>query len=284
VTTFGDLQIAASAKINGAGPFQTEPVVFHWPWYWHLPRLGPWLLLGLAVALPARNRDRRAILIFIPLVILSVLWPLVMRHTTLPSASLNQFALLFESLIVGLALLWLNADTLRRRHGLVRVPMSLGILVLAGLVAALSSGLPLSDPFFVIFLIFVAVMGAVLLLALALTRRTTHRRYVPRPFLLWLVAWTLLFMTAGTVLLLTAMPLLITRGAGVLWPALWLLLKRATLTGLVLGVCLYAVNLPYLLLMFSSPFFRRRFLVWLGAESALPQDEAVHREGSCSGE
>jgi hypothetical protein len=31
-----------------------------------------------------------------------------------------------------------------------------------------------------------------------------------------------------------------------------------------LGLCLYAIDLPYLLLMFRSPFFRQRFHIWLG--------------------
>jgi hypothetical protein len=42
------------------------------------------------------------------------------------------------------------------------------------------------------------------------------------------------------------------------------IITQILVPGLVLGLCVYAVNLPYLLLMFSSPFFRRRFHVWLG--------------------
>jgi hypothetical protein len=262
----------AGTNSGPAGPQENEPVFYHWPWYWHLPRVGPWALLALAVGVPRRNRDRRALLIFIPLAILSLLWPLVAPRMNLGSASGDQFALLFESLVVGLALFWLNADTLRRYPGFVRLPVSLGLLLLASLVALVSSGRTLSDPVLTIFLIFVAVLGVVLLVALALTRRMVHRRYVPFPFMLWLALWSLLLTTASVALLI-AVPLLLLSHAAI-EPRIVLL---QSLVGLVLGLCLYALNLPYMLLMFSSPFFRRRFQDWLGVR-AVSEPAAATRE------
>ena len=38
-----------------------------------------------------------------------------------------------------------------------------------------------------------------------------------------------------------------------------MMVERILKAGLVLSLCLYAVNLPYMLLMFRSPFFRQRF-------------------------
>jgi hypothetical protein len=266
VTTFGNLQIAASAKIEGVGLSQSERIVFHWPWYWHLSRLGPWLLLALAIAVPRRNRDRRATLIFVPLVILTLLWPVVAPRVSPSSANREQSSLLFESLVVGLALLWLNADTLRRHHGLVRFPMALGLLLLGSFVTAISSRGAISDPLVIVLLMAIAVMGAILLGALALARRVVHRRYVPLRFMLWLAAGNLLITTAVTILYVVAVTLLITRGT----IDLQLLFLRSVVVGLALGLCLYAVNLPYMLLMFTSPFFRRRFHVWLGVRSLLP--------------
>ena len=263
MTAFGDLRIVASAKIGGAGSVEGEPVLYYWPWYWHLSRIGPWVLLALAVGAARRNRDRRAILIFVPLAILSLLWPVVVRLVSLPSGSVDQFALLFESLVVGLALLWLNADKFSGYYGLVRVPMSLGILLLAGLVTSMSSGRTISDPVFIVLPIFVAVTGAILLGALALTRRMTHRRYVPFPFMLWLAVWSLLITMAGTALFFTVL-LMISQGT-INAPLLFF----QTMMGGALGLCLYAVNLPYMLLMFRSSFFRQRFHVWLGGGSSL---------------
>jgi len=189
----------ASARIRGAGPFESQPVVFHWPWYWHLWRLGPWALLALAVAVPKRNRDHRALLIFVPLAILSLLWPLATKLVpSAPSASVSvdRSNLLFESLVTGLALLWLQADWLRGRPGWVRVPLSLGLMLLAGLVAFVSASQTLAGPMISILPIFVTILGAILLVALALARRMTHRRYVPLAFMVWLAGLAALLLQA----------------------------------------------------------------------------------------
>ncbi len=255
------MRIVASARVDGAGPFEGQPVFFHWPWYWHLPHLGPWALLVLAVAVPKRNRDRRALLIFVPLAILSLLWPVVTKRVNFPSASLDQFNLLFESLVVGIALLWLHADRLRGYPGWVRVPLSLGLMVLAGLIAFVSAGREFSDPMVIALPIFVVVLGAILLAALALARRITQGRYVPLLFMGWLAVWSLLFTTVSEAIL-AGVPQLLASGDTMdfrilLWQGV---------AGLALGVCLYAINLPYMLLMFRSSFFRQRFQVWLGVE------------------
>ena len=62
---------------------------------------------------------------------------------------------------------------------------------------------------------------------------------------------------------------------------LWSIIAQIVTLGLVLGLCLYVIHLPYLLLMFTSPFFRRRFQIWLGVESSwrLPE-EVPGRSGS----
>ena len=148
-------------------------------------------------------------------------------------------------------------------EGLVRVPLGLGLLVLAGLVTVLSAGRTISDPLFTILLIYMVVMGALLLGALALARRITHRRYVPLRFSLWLAVWTVLLIAISTGLVALVMQLVISKGTV---DSRFLL--TVTLTGAGLGLCLYAVNLPYLLLMFVSPFFRRRFHLWLNTDSA----------------
>jgi NADH:ubiquinone oxidoreductase subunit K len=249
----------AQTSSGPGGPREGEPVFYHWPWYWHLARLGPWLLLAGAIAVPKRNRDRRTLLIFIPLAILSLLWPLVTSAVNPGSADANE-ALPFESLAVGLALFWLHADRLTRYRSVVRLPVSLGLLLLAGLVTLVSAGWKLSDPTLIIFLISVVVLGAILLATLAITRRLIHRRYVPFRFMLWLGAWNLLLTTAAVVLFAVVFLLLLA-------PELFelrIILLQGVGGGLMLGLCLYALNLPYMLLMFSSPFFRRRFQDWLG--------------------
>jgi hypothetical protein len=260
------LRIVASARIGGAGPLEGQPVFFHWPWYWHLPRLGPWALLVLAITLPRANRRREALLIFVPMVVLGLLWQTVTKTTGLPSDTAVQFSFLIESLMVGMALLWLNADTLGRRGGLVRFGGSLGLVLLAGLVVVLSYGRTFVGGQGVVILgyFFTTLLAVVLLVSLTLTRRLVRRRYRPVPFMLWLLAWCLLCslaaITAFTAVTMLANPSSTYR--------LEHIAREIIIPSLVLGSGVYVVNLPYLLLMFRSPFFRRRFQVWLGAASS----------------
>jgi hypothetical protein len=259
VTTFGNLRIAASAKIGEAGPFEGEPVLYHWPWYWHLPGFGLWLLLAIAVALPRTNRHRHALLIFIPMLVLGLLWQQVTKLTGMPSATEVQFSFFIEFLAVGVALLWLNADRLGKYRSVVRFGMSLGILVLADLAAVLSYWGTFPGQSSVL-LAFTGIMAIILLISLAIARRLAHRHYRPVRFMLWLAVWSTACSTAGAAAFVGVMMLVST------YPMhdLRAILVQIVVPGLVIGLCLYAVNLPYMLLVFSSPFFRRRFQIWLG--------------------
>ena len=270
---FGDLQIAATPRSGAVAPFVGAPVAYHWPWHWHLPRLGPWLLLALAVALPRTNRQRHALLILVPLLVLGLLWERATTLTGMPSASRAQFSFLGEFLAVGLALLWLNADPLGRCGGLARLAAGLGILLLADLVVILSywGTFPGQTG---MFLVFGAIMGVILLVSLTLTRRLAHRRYRPVRFLLWLAVGSTICSLAGAAAFVGVLAL--TTGYTLSdWHAV---LREIVVPGLVLSLCLYAVNLPYMLLMFTSPFFRRRFQTWLGVGSWLPPSGNVRGE------
>lgn len=275
---FGDLQIAATPRGGAVGPFVGAPVLYHWPWYWHLPSLGPWLLLALAVALPTTNRHRHALLIFVPLLVLGLLWERMTTLTGMPSASRTQFSFLAEFLAAGIALLWLNADKLGRFRGPMRLVAGLGLLLLADLTATLSywGTFPGQTGMFIVFTVIIAM---ILLLSLTLTRWLAHRHYRPVRFMLWLAVWNSVGSVAGAAAFVGV--LVLTTGYSLNnGPAV---LTEIIVPGLVLGLCLYAVNLPYLLLMFSSPFFRRRFQVWLGLQPLLPQAQATNPEGFCSG-
>jgi hypothetical protein len=247
------------------GPFVGAPVVYHWPWYRHLPSLGPWLLLALAVALPATNRHRHALLIFVPLLVLGLSWDRVTTWTGMPSASRAQFSFLGEFLAVGIALLWLNADQLGRFPGPGRLAVSLGILLLADLVVTLSYWGTFAGQTGM-FIVFTIVVLLLLLLPLTLTRWLAHRRYQPVRFLLWLAIGSTICSIVGAAAFVGVLALTVGYSLRS-WAAV---VPEIIVPGLVIGLCLCAAHLPYLLLMFSSPFFRRRFRAWLGVEAVSP--------------
>ncbi len=74
--------------------------------------------------------------------------------------------------------------------------------------------------------------------------------------------WSLLFTTVSAALLDGVPPFLTSRAT--MDSRIRILLWQG-LAGLALGLCLYVVNLPYMLLMFRSSFFRQRFRTWLEA-------------------
>jgi hypothetical protein len=65
-------------------------------------------------------------------------------------------------------------------------------------------------------------------------------------------------------------------------------LSAMTIAGLIIGLCLYVLNLPFILLGFANPFFRERFCACLFTKStprnaAQPDTSQPYREGSESG-
>jgi hypothetical protein len=110
-----------------------------------------------------------------------------------------------------------------------------------------------------------------LLVPLALTRWLARRQYRPVRFMVWLAVWCLVFMLVGGMAFVGGLM----RSDSYDPRFLWSVIAQVVALGLVLGLCLYVIHLPYLLLMFTSPFFRRRFQIWLGVESSWRQPEEV---------
>ena len=63
-----------SANLGETGPQRGEAAIFDWKWSYSAPGLAIWLALILALVLPKANRDRRILLILIPLVVANLLW------------------------------------------------------------------------------------------------------------------------------------------------------------------------------------------------------------------
>jgi hypothetical protein len=112
--------------------------------------------------------------------------------------------------------------------------------------------------------------------------------YRPLRFMLWLAVWTLLislFTTFGFFVIGT----IIMSGTR---PDIPEMIKMLTLVSLIFGLCLYVLNLPFMLLGFLNPFFRERFCACLFTKSTpinaaqsdtnLPHQESSEGDGSAS--
>lgn len=247
-----------------------------------------WLPLVLALAIPHANRDRRAMLILVPLVVVALLWLLLKKAVGMPSSSAYRFDVWVGSLAAGLAVLWLLSPYLARRRGTARFFGAITVLVAVAYVGSLSYATWFS-PETALHVIVLALLGLVLLLALAIAARRYRRGGGHVRFMVGLALWTVI----GTVAILCGY--FVVTGvflSGLRGGMLVGVLPRVGLVGLVLGAGLYVLNLPFMVLGFVSPFFRDRMQACLGLnpvpkgpdvtappEAADPSEKAVDKIG-----
>lgn len=255
MTTFGQLRIVPSADIGQVGPNEGQALLYPWPRYYSAPAWVFWLVPIAAMVGLKANRNARALLILIPLAVVNLLYTLFMRLSGTSSSSASQFDLLFQSLAMGVTLLWLLAPALGRR-GLFRIVAAfLLIMAVAGL-AVFSYGTRSSEET-AIFLAVLAFLSSVLILAPAAAAHMCRARYRPVGFMLWLGLWTVI---GGLVAILGSMAfvfLVFSSGPGL--SELLVVILMTMVVGAIFGVCLYMLYLPYMALGFASPFFRARF-------------------------
>lgn len=254
---FGQLKIVPSADIGQLGPHQGDVAGFNWKWYYSAAGWIIWLALILAFIIPKVNHNIRVLLIIIPLVIVNLLWLLFMKLTNMNFADALQFGIIFHSMAVAVTVLWLVAHYFKRFGDAIRFLLSLAtVAVIAG-----SGTLAYSTEFskeMALFLILFTLMAFTILFAITLSRRFCGETYRPISFLLWMALWMLLggfivalgFIVVGSIIFSSGPD---SFGAIVIF----------ILAGSIFGLFLYVLNLPFMILGFTHPFFRERFCTCL---------------------
>ncbi len=219
--------------------------------------LAIWLVLILALIVPKANHDIRVLLILLPLVIVNLLWWLFMKFTGMNSTDAQEFSLIFQSMAVGMTVLWLITNYFVRFGGAIRFLLSFVTVVIVAGLGTLSYSTEFSNEtamFIVLFILMVLTM----LTAITLSRRLCGGKYRPVCFMLWLVLWMLLVSLIATLGFLIVALMVTSSG-----PSLSEMILMFALAGLIFGLCLYVLNLPFMILGFAHPFFRKRFLACL---------------------
>ena len=229
-----------------------------------MPSLVLWLILVTAVVVIKENRTPRILFIFVPLLILSVLWFLLIQMIDFRSyADVETFNLMFNSLVAGISFLWLFAPKLGSLNPWVAFFLSLALtmaLFLFGIVSYHGFGFSQDT---VVALVILTVMALTMLLGLILAGWRCRKRYGPVRFMLWLAIWMVLICLAS-ILVFYTIAFMIEQAP----IPISTILLMATIVGSVLGVCLYVINLPYMILALSSSFFRERFYLCLRLKPA----------------
>jgi hypothetical protein len=267
--------VAAYADLGGLGTKQGPPVTFVWQMPLLVPLLLPWLAVLVLLALPS-NRDPRAWWIWVPLI------GLVLLGTGLSAIGeeLNQeiFSYSVEAASAaafGLTVLWLLGTALARRGRALGITLAALAFAAVSLLAFLVS--PVSElvadlsrwetAAFLYLALFWLTGGVVFAGALNLTGRLCRRRPSRVPILLWLVLW-LLVMWIAAAWLVSCMTKLIS-GESFDWTAL-------LVAPVILALVSFATLLPFLILSFTSAFYRQRLqqLMRLPAAAVPPRAPA----------
>ncbi len=226
-------------------------MTFDWRWSYGAPGLMLWGVLVLPFVLVRENRDPRALLILAPLALLGLVWPAFKRISAMSSGNQPMFDSMFWSLAIGLTVLWLLAHKFASIRWSVKFVVAFGILTVTAGIGAVAYSPGSFEEVTTIF----AFMAFVLVSAYALAARACRNRYRPLRFLAWF-AWATL---VGAMLALYA-PFLLWSAILSDWPHdIVEVLIEMGLAGLLFGLAIYVVNLPYLLTAFRSPLYGERF-------------------------
>ena len=254
---FGELKIAASSDIGTLGPEEGAGVVYSWKWYYSASGVVIWLVLILALAIPKANRNIHVLWIVAPLVVLNLLYFAFKKISGMPSSAALHFDMLFQSMLIGISVLWLLANYLVRFGGIVRFLLSFVTMIIVAGLGVLFFSTEFSDET-VMFLALLVFAVLTMLAAITLSRRFCGGKYRPVRFILWLVLWTILgsiFAMIGYIIVGT-----IIMSSG---PDLSEMLSIIGFGGLIFGLYLFVLNLPFMILGFVHPFFRERFCACL---------------------
>ncbi|HUT47082.1 MAG TPA: hypothetical protein VMX36_12410 [Sedimentisphaerales bacterium] len=251
--------IDSSDDIGNLGIKEGTATIYPWKWYYSAPALGLWIILALVILLVRDNRDPRVLLIFIPIFLVRLLWSWFQPILGAPSEVLEVFRVLIDALAVGIAVLWLLAYKLGNRNRFVSLLLALVVLVAATIVAIVSYQAWLSGAAFAIFVI--QALGIVtMLLVFVLAGWRCRKRYGPWRFMLWLALWTM-------VISLVAIITYFLISVGPSGEELIQQIPQVLLVGLIFAICVYVLNLPFMILAFTTPFFRRRFYAYFHLKS-----------------
>jgi len=266
----GPLSIVASAELGEMGRGQTRPILVDWQWYDQLAPYAGWVLLGVLLLVVKENRNRQALLVLIPFLLLSeIIWPWLVYFLASLSVDTAQFGEPFQWLLVAWTALWLLSPWLLRLPPAAAIVAALLVAAMVG--GAAEFGLA-GSLVFTSALMNYSILLVALLLAFVLSGVCCRRNYSPRRFLLWFAPWLVAGVVLGAIAELVRLYAVVAKGA--VAPPVGQLLPGLAISSSCFAALLYLVNLPYQYLAFNSDLYRERFHLILRLPAHVPPAEA----------
>lgn len=243
------------------GPCEGAPVNYFWNPIYSVSGLLPWAFVAAGFVFFKENQNKSAFLILAPVFIAFALWMIYCRTVTILPAEKSQYDIVFSSLIAGFTLFCLLSSRLSKIHG----PLTLiCLIVLVGLIYTLhlrinlgfnSALLEWGIMYFVIALLTVIPS----FLAAGSFCRMKYR------FLRFMS-----FYTAGLAVFAAISHLLVISIYCLLWKySLGTVLSRFPVLWLETVLLCLSISIPYLVVIFTSDFWRGRFENLFGIQTRL---------------
>jgi len=225
----------------------------------------------VVVLLAAQARNWKAWLILLPAFAIHALWLLIKTISSFSSET-ALLAQIFIPLYIAIALLFALADRLARPNRFASFLLAAAVLALAGLASFLAynfGGTVISE-YVRIPLTFYATLAAAFLFALTITAFFCRKRYSHIRFLAWLLCWAVVL----TIAFICIFGWYDYRPVGLDD------VFEILVIGAIFGVCLFGVVLPFMILAFTSSFYRRPFYNCLRLPPVSPETGRSESEPS----
>jgi hypothetical protein len=200
------------------------------------------------------NHDHRVLLIFIPIFLVRLLWSWFHPILGIPSDDLI-LKVHVDALTVGMAVLCLMAYKFGNRNRFVSFLLVLFMLVAITVIAIISYQVWE-------LLVIMGLSIATILLTFVLAGWCCQERYSPLRFMLWMAMWTMVIPIVGMITFS-----LITEGFSDSIEGLIHQMSEVLFFAVIFAICIYVMNLPFMILAFTTPFFRKRFYVYFHLKS-----------------
>jgi hypothetical protein len=269
----GPLRVVASQDVDGIGACVSKPAVVEWRWQYGAGIVPLWALVALLLVVPRANRNRQAWLLLIPLALVMLLWrpPTMLFGNTEDSA--QSIGALVVSGVVSWAVVWLLGDWLGSRFRIANFFMILATMIVVGTMSFYCIFQGSADRPLFVYAVLYGLAVYCLVSAMMLAGRYCRKRLTSMRFSLWLLVW-LGVLTEVLALLLFFAYILMTGGA----PGFTRGLSTVTtMAALLIGI-VYLCNLPFLILVLNSPFYRRRLEAMFCVRPRAPR----HGDGATS--
>lgn len=223
--------------------------------------LAVWVLLAAAIVLLKENRNRKVLLIVLPVIAVNLLWIgiklLLASSAGMPSGSAALFDVLVAGFTVGAALVLLIAGRFKGMNRFLIVLLAAAVMAAAFALSYIGSRGLVFGGEAIQLSIFFGVITVAAMLALVLAGLFCRRHFGAVKFALWLGAWCVL-LCAGMLLSVALTVALVMTALGN-HMSVWGQIGKFIFAGGTMGAVVYVFLLPFVVLAISSDLFGGRF-------------------------